>query len=114
MVESSMSVLWWLKAWLEERYMPQRSSAVNAITRSLATELGDRKITVNAVSPGPVDTDLAQAVNTAESFQRMVSRTPLGRLGVPDDIARAIAFLAADDAAWITGQIIGVDGGFRF
>lgn len=89
-------------------------AAVNAITCSLAIELGDRQITVNAVSPGPVDTDLAQAVNTAESFQQMVSRTPLGRLGVPDDIARTIAFLASDDAAWITGQIIGADGGFRF
>ncbi|MUL36634.1 glucose 1-dehydrogenase [Gloeocapsopsis dulcis] len=89
-------------------------AAVNAITRSLAIELGDRQIAVNAVSPGPVDTDLAQTVNTAKSFQQMVSRTPLGRLGVPDDIARAIAFLAPDDAAWITGQIIGTDGGFRF
>lgn len=89
-------------------------AAVNAITRSLAIELGDRKITVNAVSPGPVDTDLAQAVNTVESFQHMVSRTPLGRLGVADDIAQAIAFLSSDEAAWITGQIVGTDGGFRF
>lgn len=89
-------------------------AAIDAITRSLAIELGDRQITVNAVSPGPVETDLAQAVNTAESFRQMVDRTPLGRLGQPDDIARAIAFLASDDAAWITGQIIGTDGGFRF
>lgn len=88
-------------------------AAVDAITQSLAAELAP-KITVNAVAPGYVDTEVARAVNTPESTQHILSRTPMGRLGQPDDIASVIAFLASLDAAWVTGQILGADGGFRF
>ncbi|MCU0533558.1 MAG: glucose 1-dehydrogenase [Hydrococcus sp. Prado102] len=89
-------------------------AAVDTITRSLSAELASHKITVNAVAPGATDTELAQTVNTQESTQYILSRTPLGRLGQPDEIASVVAFLVSDDAAWVTGQIIAADGGFRF
>lgn len=83
------------------------------ITQSLAHELAPRSILVNAISPGLTATDLASAVNSAESEEYMLSRTPLGRVGQPVDIARAVAFLASDDAAWITSEVIAVSGGLR-
>jgi len=85
--------------------------AVEQITRYAARELGARGITVNAVLPGPVNTELFNDTNTPESIARIVGGTPLGRLGEVEDIARVVAFLASDEAAWITGQSIGVNGG---
>ena len=86
--------------------------AVDAMTRIWAAEFGARQITVNAVSPGLTDTDAMRA-NVPEGVkQAMVARTPLGRVGMPADIASAVAFLASADAQWITGQIIIVSGGF--
>jgi 3-oxoacyl-[acyl-carrier protein] reductase len=89
--------------------------AVNTITRSLASELGPRKIRVNAVNPGMVETEGVQAMGILESdFRRQVeSQTPLGRIGKPKDIAPAVVFLASDDASWITGETLYVSGGFR-
>ncbi|MGD1968789.1 MAG: SDR family oxidoreductase [Desulfobacterales bacterium] len=86
--------------------------AVDQITRVLATELGGRHITVNAVSPGPVDTDLFRDGKSEEQIQQMTQMAALGRLGQVQDIADAVAFLASDDARWITGQSIHVNGGF--
>ena len=88
--------------------------AVDVITRSLAAELGPRKILVNAVLPGPVDTEGNRAMADADQINAMlVGRTPLGRIGQPREIATVVSFLASAEAGWITGQIIEVAGGFR-
>lgn len=85
--------------------------AVEQITRVLAKELGARQITVNAVSPGPTDTELFSEGKTEEEKNRMAQMAALGRLGKPEDIADVVAFLASDDARWITGQNIRANGG---
>lgn len=88
--------------------------AVDVLTRSLATELGPRKILVNAVLPGAVETEGARALPEFEPMlAQLLPRTPLGRVGQPNDIASVVAFLASEDAGWITGQIIPVAGGLR-
>lgn len=83
--------------------------ALASITKTLADELADRGITVNAVNPGPVDTGYA----TADDHEAVRRRFPSGRWGEPDDPARLIAWLATDEAGWITGQVINSEGGFR-
>jgi 3-oxoacyl-[acyl-carrier protein] reductase len=90
-------------------------AAVNAITRSLAQELGPRKIRVNAINPGMVETEGLHAVGFAESdFRKQVeAQTPLGRIGQPLDIAPAAVFLASSDAGWITGETLYISGGNR-
>ena len=90
-------------------------AAVNAVTRSLASELGPRGVRVNAVNPGMVETEGVHAAGFAESdFRKSVeSQTPLGRIGQPADIAPIVAFLASSDASWITGETYHVSGGFR-
>ena len=82
--------------------------AIEAFTRTLAAEVGRKGITVNAVNPGPTDTGWI----SEELAQDLLPRFPLGRIGQPDDAARLVAFLASDEAAWITGQIINSEGGF--
>src|SRR5581483_1311093 len=82
-------------------------AAVEQFVRTLAKELGARGITVNAVAPGPTDTAMVSQL----SRETAPDITPLGRLGQPADIADVIGFLASEDARWITGQIIGVNGG---
>jgi 3-oxoacyl-[acyl-carrier protein] reductase len=83
--------------------------ALASITRTLADELADRGITVNAVNPGPVDTGYAPP----EVLEGVRRRFPQRRWGGPDDPARLIAWLVTDEAAWITGQVINTEGGFR-
>ena len=85
--------------------------AVEQLTRSLAKELGDRQITVNVISPGPTDTELFTVGKTAEQIQRFTQMTALGRLGKVEDIADVTAFLCSEEARWITGQNIRVNGG---
>lgn len=89
--------------------------AVDVITRSLALELGPRNIRVNSLSPGLVETEGTRSAGTSEGdFKTFaVSRTPLGRVGVPDDIAKVAVFLASDDSAWMTGEVLPVGGGAR-
>jgi 3-oxoacyl-[acyl-carrier protein] reductase len=89
--------------------------AVDAITRTLARELGPRKIRVNSINPGMVETEGFIAGGFSESdFRKMVeSRTPLGRIGQPDDIGPAAVFFASDDSKWITGETLLVAGGLR-
>jgi 3-oxoacyl-[acyl-carrier protein] reductase len=85
--------------------------ALEHFTAVAALEFGGRGITVNAVSPGTVDTDLLRSANPGETFEEVVAETALRRLGQPDDIARVVAFLAGPDSGWITGQVLRVDGG---
>lgn len=80
------------------------------LARSLAKEFASRNVTVNVVAPGPVDTDMLAALS-AEQRDAMLAMVPAGRLGAPDEIAAAIAFLASDEAAFITGTVLPVDGG---
>jgi 3-oxoacyl-[acyl-carrier protein] reductase len=92
-------------------------AAVDALTRSLAKELGARGIRVNSVNPGMVETEgtASQGITAGESdFRRQVeSQTPLGRIGQPRDIAPAVSFLASSDSAWITGETFYISGGYR-
>ena len=85
-------------------------AAVATVARSAAKELGRHGIRVNAVAPGVIRTDMTAHL-PAEVLDRRVADTPLGRLGTPDDVARVIRFLVSDDAAFVTGQVLGVDGG---
>jgi 3-oxoacyl-[acyl-carrier protein] reductase len=89
--------------------------AVDAITRVFAKELGPKKIRVNAVNPGPVVTEgFKSAGFEGGDFEKgMVQNTPLGRVGQPDDIASVVAFLASDDARWVTGALLQAAGGLR-
>lgn len=90
-------------------------AAVDAITISLSQELGPRKIRVNSLNPGMVDTEGFRSAGLEESeFRKQTEKTtPLGRIAQPDDIGLAAAFLAGDDARWITGQVIVAAGGKR-
>ncbi|MBD0843667.1 SDR family oxidoreductase [Streptomyces sp. TRM68416] len=86
-----------------------QKGALASITRSLAAALAERAITVNTVNPGPVDTDYL----TGEAYDAVASMFPAGRWGMPDDPARLVAWLATDEAGWITGEVINSEGGFR-
>jgi 3-oxoacyl-[acyl-carrier protein] reductase len=84
--------------------------AINALTRALAVELASRNVTVNAVAPGFIETDMTQAVRNkaGDMLKKMI---PMRRLGQPEDVARVVVFLAGPDSGYITGQVLTVDGG---
>jgi 3-oxoacyl-[acyl-carrier protein] reductase len=90
-------------------------AAVDAITRSLSQELGPRKIRVNSINPGMVDTEGVRSAGISESeFRKQIeAQTPLGRIGQPKDIAPAAVYLASDDSRWLTGETIYIGGGLR-
>ena len=89
--------------------------AVDAITQVLAKELGAKKIRVNSINPGGVETEGTHAAGVIGSdFEKnLVAQTPLGRIGQPQDIARVAGFLASDDSAWLTGELLKAGGGLR-
>jgi NAD(P)-dependent dehydrogenase (short-subunit alcohol dehydrogenase family) len=92
-------------------------AAVRSFARTWTTDLKDRRIRVNAVSPGPIETpglkDLAASTGAGEERLKMLANNvPLGRLGRPDEIAKAVVFLASDDSSYVTGTELFVDGGF--
>ncbi len=91
---------------------PTSKFAVNGFTRSLARELGPKGIRVNAVAPGITETDMMKAVPKAV-IEPLIAEIPLRRLGQPEDIANAFLFLASDEASYITGNILSVDGAAR-
>lgn len=85
-------------------------AGIEGLTRSLAREIGSRSITVNCVAPGFIDTDMTRALPEAQRAA-LAEQIPLGRLGAPQDIAAAVAFLASDEAGYITGSTLHVNGG---
>ena len=85
-------------------------AGLHGLARSLAKEFASRNITVNVVAPGPIDTDMTAAL-TEDQLSAMTTMVPLGRMGSPDEIAAAVAFLSSDAAGYITGTVLPVDGG---
>ena len=85
-------------------------AGIAGFTKSLAQELGTRNITVNCVAPGFIDTDMTKGLND-EHKDKLISLIPLSRLGNPEDVAKAVSFLASDDSSYITGETIHVNGG---
>ena len=86
-------------------------AGLRGMTMALAKELGPSNITVNAVEPGVIATDMNASLDQ-ETLRELCDETPLCRIGKPEDVANLVSFLASDEASFITGQIIGVDGGF--
>src|SRR5262249_38504278 len=89
--------------------------AVDAVTRSLAKELGPRKIRVNSINPGMVETEGVHGagLSSGDLRKQFEAQAPLGRIGQPQDIAPAAVFLASDDSDWITGETLYIAGGYR-
>ncbi|PWW42981.1 MULTISPECIES: SDR family oxidoreductase [Paenibacillus] len=86
--------------------------AVEQITRQLAKEFGSRKITINAVAPGPVNTELFSVGKTEQQLEGLRKMNAFGRLGEPEDIANVISFLVSEESQWVTGQTLRANGGF--
>lgn len=86
--------------------------AVEQITRQLAKEFGSRQITINAVAPGPVNTELFSVGKTEQQLEGMRKMNAFGRLGEPEDIANVISFLVSEESQWVTGQTLRANGGF--
>ena len=87
-------------------------SALVGMARSIAREYGSRGVTSNVVSPGYVETDMTAGM-TDEVRKKLIEMTPAGRIGRPEDVAAAVVYLASAEAAWVTGQVLGVNGGLR-
>jgi 3-oxoacyl-[acyl-carrier protein] reductase len=90
-------------------------AAVDAVTKSLAKELGPRKVRVNSINPGMVETEGVRSAGISESdFRKQIeAQTPLGRIGQPQDIGPAAVFLASGESGWITGETLYISGGYR-
>jgi 3-oxoacyl-[acyl-carrier protein] reductase len=98
-------------AWMGAGYYGIAKLAMHAITHSLARELGPKKIRVNAIAPGPTDTEATRKVVPEFIRDQILGSMPLSRMGTIDDIVHACLFLLSDESSWITGQILAVDGG---
>ncbi len=98
-------------AWVYSNYYGLAKAGVNSLTQQLAVELGGSNIRINAIAPGPINTEATQTVTPGTIVDDMVSRLPLKRIGTPQDLVGACLYLLSDDAAWVTGHILNVDGG---
>ncbi|MGH9209917.1 MAG: SDR family oxidoreductase [Acidimicrobiales bacterium] len=101
-------------AWMYGGYYGLAKVGVNGLTQQLAHELGGMNIRVNAIAPGPTDTEAMRSVAPAEVVDSLVNAMALKRVGRPDDLVGVCLFLLSDDAGWMTGQIVNVDGGHVF
>lgn len=107
----NISSMWGLRAAAFESHYSASKAAVISLTQSLAKEYASTNIRLNAVAAGAVDTDMMADFNKTD-IAKIIESTPLGRLAQPEDIAKAVYFLASDDANFITGQTLTVDGGY--
>ncbi|MBB1030187.1 SDR family oxidoreductase [Dietzia sp. SLG310A2-38A2] len=98
-------------AWLYSGFYGLAKVGVNGLTQQLATELGGSNIRVNAIAPGPIDTEANRTTTPQSIVKDMVDKLPLKRMGQPQDLVGMLLFLLSDEASWITGQIFNVDGG---
>ena len=106
----NISSIWGVSGACMESCYSASKGAVISFTKALAKELGPSEIRVNCVAPGYIDTDMNKDI-TEEDKNAFAEETPLGRIGTPDEVAKTVLFLASDDASFITGQILGCDGG---
>ena len=107
----NISSMWGLRGASCEVAYACSKAAIVGLTRSLALELAPSRIRVNCVAPGCIETDMVRVLGE-ETREMLVEETPIGRLGTPEDIAHAVAFLASEKASFITGQVLTADGGF--
>ena len=107
----NLTSIWGLRGASCEVAYAATKAALVGLTRSLALELAPSHIRVNAVAPGSIETDMVRMLGP-ETRDLLIEETPLGRLGTPEDIAHAVAFLASEKASFLTGQILTADGGF--
>ena len=98
-------------AWLYANFYGLAKVGINGLTQQLSRELGGQNIRINAIAPGPIDTEANRTTTPAAIVDDIVKRLPLSRIGTPDDLVGMCLFLLSDQAAWITGQIFNVDGG---
>ncbi len=98
-------------AWMAVGYYGLAKLAVNGLTQSLARELGPMNIRVNAIAPGPTDTEASRSIVPEVYMKEILSQMPLSRQGQPEDLVGTCVFLLSDASAWVTGQIVNVDGG---
>lgn len=101
-------------SWMYAGYYGLAKVGINGMTQQLARELGGSKIRINAIAPGPIDTEATRDTVPPQIMDQIVSQLPLARMGTPDDLVGLCLFLLSDEASWITGQIFNVDGGQVF
>ncbi|MBJ8345769.1 SDR family oxidoreductase [Antrihabitans sp. YC2-6] len=101
-------------AWVYSGFYGLAKVGINGLTQQLALELGGSNIRINAIAPGPIDTEATRTVTPGTIVEDMVKKLPLHRIGTPEDLVGACLYLLSDDAAWVTGHILNVDGGQIF